>query len=552
MFCRKTIPLLPLLAVFSFTGCVTDFSAVDVTSVALAQSSSTVPKTSSSTAQDDLVPNTLTKTLTASDAMNTFSIAPGVGTVIVNNVEGKEVFLVSQNNTNETIKTARALQVAGIMAAGRAALSASPAVSGESEAQLNSRAGFKGINFDRKKLQKVSPQMSSEARAVAQQNWNPGRAPTVGSQKNLFIDADYNLTYFKAQKGKLEYSGKYCNIWSIVNQDILDAVATRNLAETFDKYYEIERQIFGKESNSLYIYNGSSFVPSDMNLHTNTGTKINIVVYNISDPAVVGYFHPKDYYETAEELFQTKGMSYSATSSAQFSNGGKYFYINYRYASGSDANKKLALSTLIHEFQHMINYSVKDLQGLYAEDWYNEMLSMLAEDLFATSLGTGQKAPAILRMNSFRTNYYKSGLLTFDSTYSYATSYAFGAWLVRNFGGADFIRLVMGNKKVNQASIIDAVNTISPVQYTFETLFNEYVKDCINSKFFNSKVTDEQTGLTFEAITKTPIVSAVMPTVGTDIGPFGFVYRKIDVSDNTLTLHLSERTKRETVYIIAK
>lgn len=549
---KRKISLFPLLSVFAFSGCVTDFSAVDVTSVALAQSAATASKISSSSEQDELVPNTLTKTLRASDAMNTFSIASGVGTVVLNDVAGKEVFLVSQNNTSETINTARALKVAEILAAGRAALSPASAVSGETESQLNSRAGFKGVNFDRKNLQNVSPQMASGARASAQRTWNPGPAPAVGSQKNLFIDSDYNLTYFKTQKGKLEYSGKYCNIWSIVNQDILDSVSTRNLAETFDRFYELERQIFGNESDSLFIYNGSGFVPSDMKLHSNTGTKINIVVYNITDPTVVGYFHPKDYYETAEELYQTMGMTYPASSSTQFSNGGKYFYINYRYAAGSELNKKLAVSTLIHEFQHMINFSVKDMKGLYAEDWYNEMLSMLAEDIFATELGTGQKAPAILRMNSFRTNYYKSGLISFNSTYSYATSYAFGAWLVRNFGGADFIRLVMGNKKANQDSIIDAVNTISPVQYTFETLFNEYVKDCINSKFFNSKVTDDQTGLTFEAITKTPIVSAVSPAAGTDIGPFGFVYRKIDVSDNTLTLHLSERTKRETVYIIVR
>jgi hypothetical protein len=104
-------------------------------------------------------------------------------------------------------------------------------------------------------------------------------------------------------------------------------------------------------------------------------------------------------------------------------------------------------STLAHEFNHMINYNVK---GTINEAWYTEMLSMLAEDLLCPLIGipiTNTAHPAVSRGNYFLAGYFTQGPYYWsdasDSVYfSYANNYAFGAYLARNFGGAELVSAI--------------------------------------------------------------------------------------------------------------
>ena len=535
-----------VLSTTFLASCATDLTDIDTSS--------------SSDFDDILIENTKVSNFDVSVSKTTqfFNIDSGVGTVTINNLENKSLYLVSQNNSPKTIQTEKAMKIAEISAAGRAVFSDDGVISDEyeilSEEELDITQGFKGVTLPRLKAEDSKLNTSEGRAATAYGSYTPGDAVTVGSQKMLYVDSNKELTAYSAKQGKAEYIGKYCIVWSIINDKILDIESIKEIANTFDYFYEAEREIFGKESDKLYIYDGASYRLDDMARHTNTGTKVNIVIYNITNPSVIGYFYCKDYYETEEELFKTCGKTYRASNPAKYSNGGKYFYINYRYADGPAQNKRLAESTLIHEFQHMINYSVKDMNGIYSEDWYNEMLSMLAEDMFSTQINSGSKAPAVMRMNTFRNYYYKSGLKEFSTTYSYGTAYAFGAWLVRNFGGADLVRLIMSNRKANEDSIIDAVNTLSSKKYTFDSLFNEYVKECTNDKGFNISVLNDELKCSpeFTSINSTPIVRPVSNAISTSIGPYGFVLRKIDIKSPSITINLSERTARETVYVIVK
>ena len=511
---------------------------------------------------DEIVPNTRSETFTIDKAKAMLSVEPGIGKVTLNNVAGKSVFVISQNNTAKTISTKSAMTVASLALSGRAAIK-KQSLSGDTPAELEKKNGFsdvtiKGISKNDIKFDTAS---SNSARAAT---YNKGTTPHVGSQKSIFIDANPSITKFKKVNAKLEVEGTYCNIWSVVNDSILDNASCRNIATTFDSYYMQMRAIFGYESDKIYIYN-NGFQLDSMKNHTNTGTKVNIVICTLSSPSMIGYFHSKDYYATEEELIALTGKTYSESSGPKYSNGGKYLYLNYKYASGISANypgggdaetKALAMSTILHEFQHMINFSVKNMNGLTPSIWYNEMLSMLAEDIFAVPLGTGKKAPSVMRMSSFYNNYYRGGLTEFNTAYSYAIVYAFGGWLARNFGGVDFIHLMMINKKVDQESIVAAVNALSPKKYDFDTLFGEYVKDCVNSEHFNIKhegVADVNgKNYTLNPISTTPIVATVDGSVGVSVGSYGFVVREVEVAGSSCSFDLSARTSREKVHIVVK
>ena len=164
-----------------------------------------------------------------------------------------------------------------------------------------------------------------------------------------------------------------------------------------------------------------------MNKVSDTGTMINIVIYDIGNDfakatsgTIVGYFNSKDYY---------------APGIANYSNSGKYLYLDSYFTSCIPA---MTYSTLAHEFQHMINWNMKHIQkGLKASTWYNEMLSMLFEDMMQKSLGIKDSYTPKNRLATFE-NYYRYSGLEYNNSatlVSYASVYAFGAWLVREFGG---------------------------------------------------------------------------------------------------------------------
>ena len=175
-----------------------------------------------------------------------------------------------------------------------------------------------------------------------------------------------------------------------------------SIAETFrdkfEAFYPIETYVFGNESNKLINPLASTNKVSeaaiyDMASKSDTGTKINIVLYDIgadynksSQCGVLGYFYSKDYFTKLT----------NSNTVIDYSNQGKYFYIDAPYAASKvkDSDGKTqdtlatTISTLAHEFQHMINFGVKNIEkDLSPDTAYNEMLSMLCEDMLASQLG---------------------------------------------------------------------------------------------------------------------------------------------------------------------
>ena len=129
----------------------------------------------------------------------------------------------------------------------------------------------------------------------------------------------------------------------------------------------------------------------------------------------------------------------------------------------TDYSPAQMMGTLAHEFQHLIHYyqkRVRHAHGPASEAWLNEMASEVTEDLVANKLmihgprgvayndptagnpGNGHgRLPLYNLYNHIQVTRWTGGLV------NYSTSYALGAYLARNFGGAPLFREIVQNNK---------------------------------------------------------------------------------------------------------
>jgi hypothetical protein len=279
--------------------------------------------------------------------------------------------------------------------------------------------------------------------------------------------------------------GQYCYIWvdnarysagSAVDNDNLitsaQAQALRNkfdgnLANSYnDGIFKNVTNIFG------YEYGGGS---SSADGGRDTDQHIAVLVYDVDydfvstqTGGVLGYFWGKDYYSQAD---------LTSMGSTLKTNYCEMFYVDTHF---TDKYPNVIISTLAHEFQHMINFNQKYLVQSVSSvpTWYNEMCSMVAEDLVMANIGLDPVAyGSIDRLNSFAYHYAESGVSDWlsgnDVLKSYASAFAFGAFLERNYGGATLFKNILANNTAGEASITAALATGGYTD-TFADAFNKY------------------------------------------------------------------------------
>lgn len=287
----------------------------------------------------------------------------------------------------------------------------------------------------------------------------------------------------------------------------INSTVAHSIAQKFSKYYSLEREIFGEESDFLITSAGEIDNRASMEYISETGNFVNIVVYDIgkdynslSNTGVVGYFYSKDYFEEG---------SYSSGSVLNHTNMGKYFYLDSAYCnyvsegnySGTGDVSGTAITTLFHEFQHMIDFNTKNLQhNLGPAVWYNEMLSMLAEDVLASELGLENSEDAVwkTRMSAYNQAYYYSALDEYRdeekyAVISYSTAYALGSYVARNYGGVKLIEEISKNAYADFDSIIKAIETVSGKQLSALQVY----KEVIAASVFRDGVKNSSTTYTF-------------------------------------------------------
>ncbi len=257
-------------------------------------------------------------------------------------------------------------------------------------------------------------------------------------------------------------AGKTLNIWVAnncwsatgsgkayyVTQAMVDAMAVKFLtAGAPNDVYDWVTNIYGAEWGPTSYGN---LIAADNNIH--------ILLYDIdadnsTSTGTLGFFWSKDNFTTAS-------VSYSNEKIMFYMDAVMYATPEIIPASWSITDPMPAeiISTLAHEFQHMINFYQKNvLDGVNSTDtWINEMCSMVTEDLLADKLlvngprgvdygtsGPGVSGNTLGRLPLF--NYWNDAPLTTwlaspKTGRSYSMSYAFGAYLARNYGGAELFK----------------------------------------------------------------------------------------------------------------
>lgn len=267
----------------------------------------------------------------------------------------------------------------------------------------------------------------------------------------------------------LKESGKHCNVWCVekdsayMMKNPLSSDVFTQVREKFDEIYPVQIQIFGankfsdsKWSNLLQKYDG----------------KVNILIYDIANDAcesqtggVYGFFHSLDFHTDSNYSNETECINVDS------------FFFN-KDPEGS-------FQTLFHEFQHLENFVNKVVlsSNSSVSTWYNEMLSMLSEDIFTDLLGIELENAPANRLNFFNA-YYLLGFYKWrsgsdyspsgDVYISYANSYAFGAYLLRNFGGIELIKEISQNDFVDEESITNALESLDYDFTFYDVLLNFY------------------------------------------------------------------------------
>lgn len=305
-----------------------------------------------------------------------------------------------------------------------------------------------------------------------------------------------------------------------INQTMVDTLAAKFLSSGVNNIYAYDTAILGPEwgSNTGYSY----LIPFN--------NEITILLSDIDDDnndngaggVTVGYFNRLNNY-TNEGLAQVY-PAYAGDSSERimfvvdavlYANpdllGRGVGDTGYSPSPGWTPTNYWAeevYSTLAHEFQHMIQFYQKGIvkrgDGQTADTWINEMCSQLVEDLVADKLGvkgprgvdptiggagsTGNQYGRIPYFNYFLSSSTSGGSSSTSlaktsnyNVYDYSFSYAFGSWLMRNYGGAAFVKSVVYDQATDSTCITDAVSEATGRSETMADLISRWAVAVLGS-----------------------------------------------------------------------
>ena len=277
----------------------------------------------------------------------------------------------------------------------------------------------------------------------------------------------------------MKYEGEYCYIWQSSGESEgkfkLNDEELKNFADKFDSIYKKETALCGPKFNGqTFTKFSQKVIPADK--------KVSIVLCNFKDQGIGGCFSP-------DCLFVENGRDYNQI---------ECLFLNSAMTKDPDQLAYL-FSAASHEFNHMLNFVNKyfkygiDIMSNMSDRWYTEMLSMTTEDFFTADLGISYVNGPQGRLYNFIKNKtycygFKDWHYNDDLTYaSYANAYAFGAFLMRNYGGAELFHEIATNNYGMEESVVQAVNKINGTNKTFSDLLCEFPHILINENNQNSE-----------------------------------------------------------------
>ncbi len=505
-------------------------------------------------------------------------------------ISGKEIYLAKVNGsltTNNSPASIVTASCSGLSASVAPSLSVASSSSSDTEEILPARKHYVvsdaekelAKEFGRLHVQKYGKQSRIALQALYSKHESD---LSVGYEKSIWIQtgSDSNsLDSYEELDATLRASKTYCNVWVVdscfseetSSGNKVTAAIAEEIASKFDEIYPRVTTVFGTECDKILNITvdestgktvSQELVDMGSFEDNETGTKINIVLCDLSTADYVGYFAPKDYYN----------YNVAVGNIADVSNYGKYFYVD---TTSVNDNIKDALLTLAHEFQHMINFNMKTVQNSATfSTFYDEMCSMACEDMMADYLEADDSVTPRNRLSTFNQNFYMIGTGEWIDTdslqerYSYASAYAFGAWLARQYGGAKLFKAILSNSHSDMDAVTEAVKSVAGEDYTDEQILERYVQALVftTSDFTHPTMNQaaKQT-LTYgsgDSAYSYPMTainlwnygggpSYLKPSDTTAVRPYGFTLHKVGTaSADSVTLKLSASPSGSTKYYV--
>jgi hypothetical protein len=213
--------------------------------------------------------------------------------------------------------------------------------------------------------------------------------------------------------------------------------------------------------------------------------RVQILIYNINGTVapvpdgtygIMGMFWGKDYYDEGDSSL-----------GSDHSNEAEIIYLDSYFIERLPEEGKSALA---HEYQHMINFNRKSIAASepngsvpWVDTWYNEMLSLLAEEIVGGAISLPPEGlPLATRIPLFLGRGFSMVGVTewfYDdlNSYCYSMAYAFGAYLARNYGGAALVKEIMDNGTFGKESIGAALMARNPSVFPSATFGPEAAFD---------------------------------------------------------------------------
>jgi len=325
------------------------------------------------------------------------------------------------------------------------------------------------------------------------------RFKSVGDKKSFFLDQNgektTTTTLRLTRTVNTAFGDKTLNIYVsddsfddgngcpkefCVTQEMVDVLADKFLKSGSDNdIYDWETNIYGEEWGA----DASEKVDSKL---IGDNDEITILLTDIdgdndSKRGIIGYFWAKD------NLTNIKG-----------SNKEIMFYIDsVMYANHANRDtwtpdQKMpmeVLSTLAHEFQHMISFYQKTVligKGASSTTWLDETLSCATEYILSSKIKTftprqvsyedgsaGDFPISDGQFPDFNKYLNSYNLMSWRNTAAqYGGAYALGAYLVQNYGGAKLLHNIMHNQYFDERALLKGIKTTTGESLSLRDLLN--------------------------------------------------------------------------------
>lgn len=311
-----------------------------------------------------------------------------------------------------------------------------------------------------------------------------------GSEREFYVSKDNSSnSEFIKKTGVLKYKGNNCLIY--LDKTPMSGIVKENnsydysgsysfedgdlieIKDSFDKIYSIVKKVMGSDdlSQPITLYNGNKTYKSIQTSLNGDDSKLVIFITDIfgdkigtEKGSVLGYYYPGDLYKKVN---------------LKYSNECKMIYVDsYNLQLDVLNHSKICQSTVVHEFTHMLN---KINKSDPMETWFTEMLAMTAEDICSHELNltTTDKSSVFFQRLPFFNMTYMSGFSNEvwaknDPGSAYSNTYAFGSYLLRNYGGVKLISEIATNDYVNEQAVTKALASCGKSSENFNSVLSKF------------------------------------------------------------------------------